>query len=59
MYMLFAGKTRKSRRQFSVTWRDPFDKVQRYRWFHSDKLASEFADQLEWDGIDPENIRVQ
>ena len=59
MHMLFAGKTRKSLRQFSVVWLDPFDKVQRYRHFHSDREASKFADQLEWEGIHPSNIRVR
>jgi hypothetical protein len=58
-YMLFAGKTRKSRRQYVVKWLDPFDRVQRERWFHSDATASEFADKLEWQGINPANIIVR
>lgn len=58
-YMLFAGKTRKSRRHFCVKWFDPFDRVQRERWFHTDAKASLFADDLEWQGIDPSHIQVR
>jgi hypothetical protein len=59
MYMLFAGKTRRSKRSYCVEWLDPFDKVLRQRYFFTDRQACEFADRLEWDGIDPENISVR
>jgi hypothetical protein len=59
MYMQFAGKCRKSRRQFRVRWLDPFDNTLRDRWLYTDKAASEFADALEWDGIRPTEIQVR
>ena len=59
MYMLFGGKTRKSRRSYSVTWKEPSDNTLRQRFFYNDKAACGFADRLEWDGIDSSNIVVK
>ncbi len=29
-----------------------------FRWFKRDKAAMEFVTELEWEGIEPANIRV-